>query len=138
MSRIRARIETGFETLGRSLYRHPLITLILMAVFIAATISQIPKITVDTSTEGFLHENDPALKAYNAFRDQFGRDEMIVVAVRTPDIFGAEFLGKLRRLHNELRDNVPYTEDITSLVNARNTRGEGDRLIVEDLLENRP
>ncbi len=138
MSRIRARIETGFETLGRSLYRHPLITLILMAVFIAATISQIPKITVDTSTEGFLHENDPALKAYNAFRDQFGRDEMAIVAVETDDIFDPDFLKKLRRLHVELRDNVPYIDDITSLINARNTRGRGDELIVEDLLEDWP
>jgi predicted RND superfamily exporter protein len=33
---------------------------------------------------------------------------------------------------------VPHLADITSLVNARNTRGETDRLIVEDLLEHFP
>ncbi len=138
MNGFKARIEDGFASAARTLYRHPFKALLGAVVFAAFMVSPLDGITIDTSTEGFLHESDPALTAYNDFRDQFGRDEMIVVAVRTPDIFGAEFLGKLRRLHNELRDNVPYTEDITSLVNARNARGEGDRLIVEDLLENRP
>ncbi len=138
MSRIRARIETGFEALARALYRHPFITLAIMAVFIAAMVSQVPKITVDTATEGFLHEEDPALKTYNAFRDQFGRDEMAIVAIKTDDVFDPAFLKKLRDLHVELRDNVPYIDDINSLVNARNTRGQGDELIVEDLLEDWP
>ena len=43
----------------------------------AVFVSQIPKIQLDTSTEGFLHDDDPALQAYNVFRDQFGRDEVI-------------------------------------------------------------
>ncbi len=47
-------------------------------------------------------------------------------------------MRRLDRLHNELADNVPHLADITSLVNARNTRGETDRLIVEDLLEDFP
>ncbi len=34
-----------------------------------------------------------------------------------------------------LADKVPYLNDITSLVNARNTRGVTDGIIVEDLLE---
>ncbi|MCK4441433.1 MAG: MMPL family transporter, partial [Sulfurovaceae bacterium] len=31
--------------------------------------------------------------------------------------------------------NVPYVDDITSLYNVRNTRGEGDKLLTDDLLE---
>jgi len=33
---------------------------------------------------------------------------------------------------------MPHLNDITSFINARNTRGEGDRLIVEDLFEHWP
>ena len=39
---------------------------------------------------------------------------------------------------DELEDHVPFIEDITSLINARNTRGESNELIVEDFLENWP
>ena len=63
---------------------------------------------------------------------------MILLAVSGPTVFDWNFLIKLKTFHDDLKDNVPYQEDITSLINARNTRGEADRLIVEELLENWP
>lgn len=138
MSDIRHRIETGFERLADVIYRHRYKTLVVMFILTAALVSQIRHITIDTSTEGFLHKNDPALKVYNDYRDQFGRDEAVIVALKPKKVFDLEFLAILKKLHRELEDNVPYIDDINSLINARNTRGDGDRLIVEDLLETWP
>jgi len=138
MKDIRKRIEIWFGSVARTLYHNRLKTLLIMLVCITALASQLPKITIDTSTEGFLHEDDQTLIDYNTFRDQFGRDEMIIIAIRPPDVFDPIFLEKLRALHEELEENVPYLDDITSLINARNTRGEEDELIVEDLLEEWP
>lgn len=138
MSNFRNRVELWFGALARKLYRHPILSLIIMVLLMAAFVSQLHKITIDTSNEGFLHETDPALIDYYKFRDQFGREEIIIVAIKPPEVFTFSFLEKLKRLHEELRDNVPYIEDITSLINARNTRGKGNELIVEDLLENWP
>jgi predicted RND superfamily exporter protein len=138
MNRIRDRIEKKFAAAARLFYRHNLITLLILALFTGALLSQLPNLTLDTSTEGFLHAQDPDLLAYNDFRDQFGNTEMVIVAVQSKDIFAPEFLQKLQKMHVELRDQVPYVDDINSLINARSTRGEGDRLIVEDLLENWP
>lgn len=95
-------------------------------------------ITVDTSTEGFLHEDNPVLLDYYDFRDQFGRDEKIAIAVKSNDIFSFSFLEKLKDLHNDLEENVPHVAEVTSLINARNMRGEESLLIVEDLLEEWP
>ncbi len=138
MKQIRYRIEKGFGQFTRTIYRNRIKTILLMIILTGMVVSQIPKITIDTSMEGFLHEDDPALLAYNAFRDQFGRDEVIIVALQPPDVFDPEFLKTLTRLHDELEEKVPHIDDITSMVNARNTRGEKDVLIVEDLLENLP
>ncbi|MCI5166804.1 MAG: RND transporter, partial [Candidatus Electrothrix sp. GM3_4] len=138
MNRIRERIENKFAAAARLFYRHNIITLLVLAVFTGALLSQLPNLTVDTSTEGFLHDQDPDLLAYNDFRDQFGNTEMVIVAIKSMDVFAPEFLQKLKNLHIELRDTVPYVDDINSLINARSTRGDGDRLIVEDLLENWP
>ncbi|MBW2272521.1 MAG: MMPL family transporter [Deltaproteobacteria bacterium] len=113
-------------------------SLILMLVAVGALISQLPRIEIDTSTEGFLHENDPALVTYNEFRAVFGRDEVIVVSVGPSDVFELGFLEKLRALHDELEEEVPHIDEITSLVNARSTRGEESELIVEDLLDEFP
>jgi predicted RND superfamily exporter protein len=135
---VRRRIETGLEAFGHGVYRHHWKVLLLVLLLTGSLISQLPKLTMDTSTEGFLHDNDPTLLQYNRFRDQFGRDEMVVIAIQTQEVFNLEFLQKLRALHRELEEKVPYLDDITSLINARDTRGAEGQLIVEDLLEHWP
>jgi len=109
-----------------------------MFIMIAAIVSQLPKLTIDVSTEGFMHKSDPARVDYDTFRDQFGRDELVVIAIRSKEVFEAKFIKKLKKLHEDLFENVPYIEDITSIINARNTRGKKDELIVEDLMEDWP
>ncbi len=138
MSEIRKKLEEKFERFGHWVYRNRFKTILFILMAFLLSISQIPKLTIDTSTEGFLHKDDPTLLDYNAFRDQFGRDELIIIAINPQDVFDQNFLKKLKALHEELEETVPYIDDITSINNARNTRGEEDRLIVEELLENWP
>ncbi len=138
MQNIRYRIEEWFAFFAEFIYDHRLKATILMLGLTLALISQLPKTTIGTSTEGFLHENDPILLDYNHFRDQFGRDEVVIVAVKTPNVFNLRFLKKLKEIHENLESEVPYIDEITSLINARNTRSEADTLIVEDLLETWP
>lgn len=138
MRNYRHIIEKWFENLAHLIFRHRLKTILIVVIIAAGFISQIRNITIDTSTEGFLHDDDPALLSYFDFREQFGRDEVIIIAIKSPDIFSISFLNKLNKLHRELKGNVPHLHDIKSLINARNTRGEGDTLIVEDLLEKWP
>jgi len=134
----RTRSENRLENMGKWITKNPIKIIIIMLIMSIGMISNLPKITIDTSTEGFLHSDDPALVRYEAFKEQFGQDEKIMVVVQSEDIFDAAFLKKLQNLHIELQDNVPHLNDITSLLNARNTRGENDQLIVEDLFENYP
>jgi predicted RND superfamily exporter protein len=61
-----------------------------------------------------------------------------MVVVKTKNIFDIPFLKKLQKLHKDLENNTPHLADITSLLNARNTRGDNDTLIVEDLFEHFP
>ena len=105
MASIRYRIEQGFEQFAHFIYRNRIKTIIVMLILIAAVVSQIPKITIDTSMEGFLHEDDPALLAYNRFRDQFGRDEVVILAIKPPRIFDRKFFQKLQALHQDLEES---------------------------------
>ncbi|MES9856632.1 MAG: efflux RND transporter permease subunit [Sedimenticola sp.] len=135
---IRHKIETGFERFGHLVYHNHWKVLLLAALFIAGLVSQLPKLTMDTSTEGFLHDDDPTLLQYNEFREQFGRDELVIIAIESEAVFDLTFLKKLKALHGQLESDLPYLDDITSLINARNTRGAEGQLIVEELLENWP
>ena len=128
-------LENLMGRFGSFIHDNPFKVLFVLVLMLAFPISHAPQIKMDTSTEGFMHDDDPVLLTYNSFRDQFGRDERIVLAIENDNIFSIDFLTKLKGLHKELETNVPYVEDVTSLYNVRNTRGEGDKLITDDLLE---
>ncbi|MFQ5415693.1 MAG: RND family transporter, partial [Myxococcota bacterium] len=135
---LRTWIEDRFESWGRVSARNrwPIIgSMIALALVLG---SQVPRLSIDTSTESFLCADDPARVVYMSFREQFGNDQRIVVALRPPRIFEAGFIATLHELHRALEDEVPYVADVVSLVNVRETRGEGDELIVRDLLEGWP
>jgi len=129
------KLENLMGRFGSFIHDNPFKVLLILAVLLAFPIAHIPQIKMDTSTEGFMHPDDPVLLTYNKFREQFGRDERIVLAIKDDHIFSIDFLTKLRSLHKEIESDVPYLDDVTSLYNVRNTRGEGDKLITDDLLE---
>jgi predicted RND superfamily exporter protein len=93
---------------------------------------------MDNSTESFLLPGDPAVVRYNAFRDEFDRDDRLIIAIEGGEIFEQRFLERLRALHHAIEEEVPYVDEVDSLLDARVTRGEGDVLVVEDLLEDWP
>ena len=131
---IKKRIEAMFETWSRTIIRFRFLVLLLVLIPTFLVGFQIRNLTMDTSNEGLLHPNDPILTAYNAFRDQFGRDDLLVLAIKSDNIFTIPFLTRLKKLHDELEAQVPHLNDITSMVNARDTRGRQDTLLVDDLL----
>jgi len=129
------KLESFMGKMGAYIYDNPFKVIVLVLALLAAPLAHVPQIKMDTSTEGFMHDEDPVLLEYNEFRAQFGRDERVVIAIKSDNIFTVPFLEKLKNIHEELEENVPYLDDITSLYNVRNTRGEGDKLITDDLLE---
>lgn len=82
-----AQIEVIFERWGRFIFRARWPALVLSLVVTGWLISFLPGLTIDNSTEGLLLPDDPSVLAYNAFRDQFGRDDTVIVAIEAPAIF---------------------------------------------------
>jgi len=135
---LRAWIESRFENWGRVSARQRWPIIASMVALALALGSQLPQLEIDTSTESFLHPDDPARVVYSSFLEQFGNDQLIIIALRPPEIFEPTFIATLHELHRAVEDEVPYVADVTSLLNVRETRGEADDLIVRDLLEGWP
>ncbi|HEY5656274.1 MAG TPA: MMPL family transporter [Myxococcota bacterium] len=134
----RHRIEVAFEAWGRWVFHRPKRTITAVVLVVAALATQLSHVTYETSLESFLHERDPLRLRYEDFRREFGRDDLVLVAVEAADIFSFETLERLRDLHRDLAAEVPYLYEVTSLLNARETRGEADELVVGELLEDWP
>ena len=129
------KLEDLMGKMGAFISENPLKVIVFVFILLAFPLSHVPQIKMDTSTEGFMHDDDPVLLEYNAFRAQFGRDERVIVALKSDNIFTLKFFETLKSIHEEIESNVPFVDDITSLYNVRNTRGDGDKLITDDLLE---
>ncbi|MCB2181075.1 MAG: MMPL family transporter [Desulfobulbaceae bacterium] len=138
MNTLKKGCEIAFGGIADWSFRHRWWAIALVMTIFLPLVAQIPKLTMDTSNESFFRPDDKVLIDYNEFRNQFGKDEFIVIAISGPEIFNLDFLERLRDLHQDLEQNVPYLDEIKSLVNIRNTRGEGDELIVEDFLTKWP
>jgi predicted RND superfamily exporter protein len=134
----RNRIEEGFERWGYFICRNRWSALATSVLVTGWLLSFLPGLTIDNSTDSFLLPDDPAVIDYNEFRDQFGRDDQVLLAIEAPELFSFEFLERLRELHEVIEAEVPYVEEVDSLVNARVIRGEERQLVVEELLERWP
>ena len=132
------KLDNIMERFSSYMYENPLKILLVIGMLLALPISHLPQIKMDTSTEGFMHPYDPVLINYNKFRESFGRDELIILAIKNDDIFSLDFLQTLRDIHHEIEEKVPYIDKVDSLLNARDTRGDSEQLIVEDLMKDFP
>ena len=131
----RSTTEKKLEHFSDWIFENCKKTLLLTLFGVVALGSQLPSLTIDTSTEGFLHKSDQMRIDYDAFRDQFGRDEKIILAVKTSNIFNVDFLTKLDALHKELERQLPHIQGVNSLINARNIYGSGGALVVEPMIK---
>lgn len=138
MFKAHQKVEKAFEQLGRLIIRNRMLALLISLAVTLALAIHIPKLHMDMSMEGFLHENDPSRVLYDDFREQFGNDNVILLAIESDSIFTEKFLRTLKSLHQDLENEVPYLDEVNSLINARNTYGTEDELVVEDLLEGWP
>ncbi len=130
--------ERAFTEWTRLVVRHRFLAVAASIAFAGASMTALPQLHMDNSVEAFLHDDAPVVVALDSFRDRYGRDDWIIVAARTPDVFSADSLERLRALHEALESEVPYVDEVRSLVNARDTRGDGDTLIVGELMETWP
>ncbi len=133
--KITSKIERIIEDYTRLIYRNPVKTHIMVFVVFASSAVHVPQIIIDTSVEEMLQKDDPKRLEYNWFREQFGKSELVMVMVKTPDIFNQDVLLKFRKLHTELEAKIPYLRDITSLINIRNVHGTEDSIEIDDLFK---
>ncbi len=123
--------------------RHRWLVIGVMLVGASALATRIPLLEIETLSDDYLLESDPEKIAYDAFRDQYGRDQLIFVVVEPREVFSFEFLDWLEVLHDDLERNLPHLDEVTSLVNVRSIYSRphpesGTELVVDDLLERRP
>ncbi len=110
--------------------------IILVGIFLTLLLN-IQNLKIDSSIEGFLLDSDPDLIAYKEFKETFGNDEFILVALEVRDagdIFTDKFLGKIKNIHSDFENEIDNIENVSSLLNALSITATKNELTIDELL----
>ncbi|MCB1615171.1 MAG: MMPL family transporter [Pseudomonadales bacterium] len=128
--------ETAFERWSEFAVRHCWFVLLVVIGATLAVIPQLKNMWMDFSSEAYLPKHEQSVLDYDQFRFQFGYSGTGIIAIETSDsIFTLENLQKLKALQDDIEENVPHIEEITSLVSATHSSGEDSSLTIRDLVE---
>ncbi|MGD8714956.1 MAG: MMPL family transporter [Desulfobacterales bacterium] len=134
----KSKIEKGFQYLGIRVIRHRWAILLMTVVVVGLAGTQLPKLSIATSVESMFTRHDQVLNDYQSFRNQFGRDEKIVLLISSSDIFSLEFLTTLKQFHEDLENSVPLLKEVSSLANAAYIEPDDNGVRVGGFLDNLP
>lgn len=138
MKQLQTKIENLFSSSAAQLYDHRIKTVCFIFILSLVLSFGMSSLTIDTRDESFFHDDDPILVTYNKFRDNFGQDDVFIVALKPEQGLTLDFLKILKAIHRDLEAKVPYVDEITSLMNARIVRAQGDTIHVGEFLEDMP
>ncbi len=128
------KINTWFAKRAVGLIRNRWYFLLGFAVVLGVSFYGTSLIKVDVSNESNFLPNDPIRLQTKKFEELFGNDQYVAVMVENENLFSREALLKLRELHNELYDSVPFVENVTSLIDVEFTRGTDYGMSIEQIV----
>lgn len=110
--------------------------LFFCAALVAGFATGLPKLKLSTNLEVFFAEGDPQLKAYDAVRDTYTRDDNIflVFVPENGQVFTPENLAIVEEL-TEKAWSTPHAIRVDSVSNFQHTAALGDDLQVSPLVE---
>lgn len=108
--------------------------LLLAALACLLALGYIPLKTLyfDNSTDSFFLEGDQNLRKYQEFLDAYDTDEYAVVMLHLGPQWSQEELLQVAELTSAIA-SLENVNEVTSVTNVFNVRGEGDEISVQDL-----
>ena len=115
-----------FRRFGLFQITHRALFLIILSVITAIGFFGLTKFEGDTSEEGWFDDSEEVKQNQDYFESIFGSDDSIMILVQSRDVFAPEVLEAIQRLGDRLETEVPYADELTSLMNLSVSRGTED------------
>jgi len=132
------KTEKWFNAFAIQVIRYRKVVM-LVAVLVVGLLSLfVPRLSVVTTLESSFSSHNQAIRDYQKFRDRFGRDEQIILLVKSEDIFSPEFLARFKQFHEDLENTLPLVREVNSLINAPYIEKNGEKLTTTVFLDELP
>ncbi len=134
-------LDRGFAALaGWSFDHRGWVTAVCLLIFGGGLVLA-GRVETDTSYEAYFHEGDSTYQAYEAYREDFGSDEVAYIGYELPGReHGPWDLEAMRRLESLTRalEDVPFVYEVTTLANVELTEGRSDGIEISKLWDELP
>lgn len=135
-------LNERFAAIAAWSFDHRWIVLGLCVGAVAGALMLAGNARIDNSYEAYFDPGDPAFRAYEQYREDFGSDEVSYILYSAPDAeHGAFDLGVMRQilsLTEALEEEVPFLYEVRSLTNAELIRGSEDGIEIAALEDDFP
>lgn len=121
----------------RFIIRHSTFILAITALLTAISLIFIPRINMDNSVDVFFDKNNKSYIDFQVWKEQFGSDNLIIVAFKDTDIFTIANLELLSRLTSRF-ENLANVRRVISLANVNDIIGQEKDFIVQPFIEKIP
>lgn len=128
------KINTRFYRIGETILRLRWFNIVLFLLLIAAALIGLRQIEAETDMESWFLEDDQLLQVKEEFEDIFGNDEYCAVLLEAEDVFTRPVLAAIRQLGQELKQKVPYADDVLSLADFEYSSGTDGGIEIGELV----
>ena len=111
-----SRINNWFESFGRFQIKHRVAFILVLAVFTIVGCLGLPRLKLSNGEEDWFDNWDQVKMNQDHFESIFGSTDSLLAFIRADDVFDPEVLDAIDRLGEEILQNVPYVESVTSLM----------------------
>ncbi|NRB39525.1 MAG: MMPL family transporter [Pseudomonadales bacterium] len=132
-----ATIDTLSHALFSRVVAAPKLILTLICLLTLAVALQVSSINFDASSEKLLKQSNPTFKTYLQFKKDYQAGLGIILLIEDKNIFSSDFLQRLESLQEDLLDNVPYINEVESLLTSRRVLGDSHNLYFDSLIPDR-
>ncbi len=120
------KLNIFFRRFGNFQISHRALFLIILAIITFAGFFGLTKFKADTSEDGWFDKSEEVKRNQDYFESIFGSDDAIMILVESEDVFSPVVLDAIARLGDRLESEVPYADELTSLMNLSVSHGTED------------
>ncbi|MDO4789849.1 MAG: MMPL family transporter [Porphyromonas sp.] len=128
------RINKWFARRGKGIIQRRWAVLMVFLLMFAIGVNGIRFLNISTSWNDYFLEDDPMLVQTEKFKEIFGNDNYAAVLTSCENTFTKENLELIRRLSNDMLDNISYADKITSLTDIEFMVGNEDGIEIEQIV----
>ena len=127
------RLETRMAYFSLALMKKPKLAMVVIVIILLGFGQSLRYIEVDSEMENFVDASAEVRVIYSQAKEQFGRNDVVMLGLRGK-VLSTQFLTDMKALQDRIETELPYIDDVTSILNTPFQKGSEDSLEVLDLV----